>query len=147
MAQTKTKSKAKARAKPKARTKPKARPKPKARSKPKNREKPKAKPSPTDNGGSKLPLIAGGAALVGAAGGIALGAARSGSRLLGVKLPQPRRFQIHSQDLSKAAKEVGNFGDRLGDLTTELRSLRNGLADGPQNSPLEILLKGLTARR
>ncbi len=138
MAQTKTKPKAKSKARAKTPAKSKARAKPKTR----------AKPTAAHNGGgSKLPLVAGGAALVGAAGGIAFGAARSGSRILGVKLPQPRRFQVHSQDLSKAAKEVGSFGDRVGDLTTELRSLRNGLADGPQNSPLEVLLKGLTARR
>jgi hypothetical protein len=91
--------------------------------------------------------VAGGAALVGAAGGVALGAAKSGSKVMGVRLPHPKRVQIRSKDLSKAAKRVGKFGDRVGDLTSELRGIRRDIGDEKGNSPLEILLKGLTERR
>ena len=65
--------------------------------------------------------------------------------MLGVKLPEPKRVKIRSKDLAKAAKEVGRFGENVGDLTTELRRAREGLANGNggHNSPIEVLLKGL----
>jgi hypothetical protein len=96
---------------------------------------------------AKVPLLAGGAVLVGAASGVAFGASRSGSKLLGVKLPEPKRVKIRSKDLAKAAKEVGHFGEQIGELTTELKSFREGAANGGANSPIEVLLRGLTARR
>lgn len=154
MTETKTKSKAKPK---RAKAKPKKQRAKSQRTKAKQTKKPaRAKPKPqarelsngkVANGRATLPLVAGGAALVGAAGGVALGAAKSGSRVLGVRLPHPKRVQIRSKDLSKAAKRVGSFGDQVGDLTAELRSFRRGAQDGNANSPLEILLKGLTDRR
>jgi hypothetical protein len=98
---------------------------------------------------AKIPLLAGGAALAGAVGGVVIGANRSGGKVLGVNLPQPKRVRIRSKDLAKAAKEVGRFGENVGDLTAELQRAREGLADGnaKQNSPIEVLLKGLTNRR
>jgi hypothetical protein len=159
MAQTKAKPKSKAkktapkRAKPKSskpsRAKATTRAKPKSHSKP---SLPQAKSSSSNgraaNGRAMLPLVAGGAALIGAAGGVALGAAKSGSKVLGVRLPHPKRVQLRSKDLSKAAKQVGNFGDQVGDLTAELRNIRRQVGDSRGgNSPLEILLKGLTERR
>jgi hypothetical protein len=160
MAQTKTKPKAKAatakRAKPKSsksnRSKATTRSKGKSRPKP-SRTQAKAPSSngKATNGRATLPLVAGGAALAGVAGvagGVALGAAKSGSKVLGVRLPHPKRVQIRSKDLSKASKRVGKFGDQVGDLTDELRSLRRQVGDSSGgNSPLEILLKGLTERR
>ena len=112
-------------------------PKNSSRAKPKSSRKAKSAAKSSSNGASAngkaangkatLPLVAGGAALVGAAGGVALGAAKSGSKVLGVKLPQPKRVQFRTKDLSKAAKRVGDFGDQVGDLTSELRNLRKGL--------------------
>ena len=98
---------------------------------------------------ARVPLLAGGAALAGTVGGVVLGATRSGGKVLGVKLPEPKRVKIRSKDLAKAAKEVGRFGENVGDLTTELKRAREGLAngDGGHNSPIEVLLKGLTHRR
>jgi hypothetical protein len=155
MAQTKTKPKAKSAPKqPKAKSAKPKRAKTTSQAKSKSRPKlsgAQAKASSSNgrtmNGKAALPLVAGGAALVGAAGGVALGAAKSGSKVLGVRLPHPKRVQIRSKDLSKASKRVGNFGDQVGDLTTELRNLRQQVGDSPGNSPLEILLKGLTQRR
>jgi hypothetical protein len=146
MAQAKAKPKSK-RSAPK-RAKPKSRPKAKSQPKP-SRTPAKASSSngKATNGRATLPLVAGGAALAGVAGGVALGSAKSGSKVLGVRLPHPKRVQIRSKDLSKAARHVGNFGDQVGDLTTELRSLRRQVGDNGGNSPLEILLKGLTERR
>jgi len=98
---------------------------------------------------AKIPLLAGGAAVAGTVGGIVLGASHSGDKMLGVKLPKSKRVKIRSRDLSKAAKQVGRFGENVGDLTSELKRARESLIDGEgkQNSPIEVLLKGLTARR
>ena len=68
--------------------------------------------------------------MVGTVGGIALGASRSGDKVLGVKLPKPKRVKLRSKDLSKVAKEVGRFGENVGELTTELKRAREGLANG-----------------
>jgi hypothetical protein len=98
---------------------------------------------------AKLPLLAGGAAVIGTVGGIALGASRSGDKVLGIKLPKPKRVKLRSKDLSKVAKEVGRFGENVGELTTELKHAREGLTngEGKHNSPIEVLLNGLTSRR
>ena len=99
---------------------------------------------------AKIPLLAGGAALAGTVGGVVIGSTRSGGKVLGISLPKPKRVKIRSKDLAKAAKGVGRFGENVGELTAEFRRVREGLAgggDGKQNSPLEILLKGLTTRR
>jgi hypothetical protein len=98
---------------------------------------------------AKLPLLAGGAAVAGTVGGLVLGASRSGDKVLGVKLPKSRRVKLRSRDFSKAAKEVGRFGENVGELTTELKRAREGLAngEGKQSSPIEVLLSGLTSRR
>jgi hypothetical protein len=143
MAQTKAKPKAKPKSKAKAKAKKSA------SSRPSNGSPAKAASSngKAMNGKAKLPLVAGGAALAGVAGGVALGAAKSGSKVLGVRLGHPKRVQFRSKDLSKAAKRVGDFGDQVGDLTSELRNLREQVGDTKGNSPLEILLKGLTQRR
>lgn len=99
-------------------------------------------------GKAKIPLLAGGAALAGTVGGVIIGSTHSGGKVLGIRLPKPQRVKIRSKDLAKAAKEVGRFGENVGELTAEFRRVRQSLAgDGKQNSPLEILLKGLTARR
>ncbi len=97
---------------------------------------------------AKIPLLAGGAAVAGTVGGLVLGASRSGDKVLGIKLPKSKRVKLRSRDFSKAAKEVGRFGENVGELTTELRRAREGLAsgDGKQTSPIEVLLSSLTSR-
>jgi predicted trehalose synthase len=69
--------------------------------------------------------------------------------VLGVKLPQSKRVKFRSKDLASAAKEVGRFGENVGNLTSELRKTREGLANGTakQDSPVEVLLRKLTKRR
>jgi hypothetical protein len=96
---------------------------------------------------AKIPLLAGSAALIGAAGGVVFGATRSGGKVLGVKMPASKRVKIRSSDLAKAAKDVGHFGDRVGDLASEIRRVREGVADGAKDSPIEVLLRGLTKPR
>jgi hypothetical protein len=94
-----------------------------------------------------VPLVAGGAAIAGAVGGAALGAKRSGGKVLGVPMPKPKRIQFRTKDLKKAAKDVGGFGENVGDLVTELRRAQAAVADGKGDSPVEVLLHGLTRRR
>lgn len=98
---------------------------------------------------AKVPLLAGGAALAGTVGGVVIGSTHSGGKILGISLPTRKRVRISSKDLAKAGKEVGRFGDNVGELGAELRRVRQGLASDNerQNSPLEVLLKGLTSRR
>lgn len=112
-----------------------------------------AKPSSNGHSSARkaaIPLVAGGAALAGTVGGVLIGASRSGGKVLGVSLPKPKRvqFKVDSGDLAKAARQVGHFGENVGELTAELKRTRQGLAgDNKHSSPIEILLRGLTARR
>lgn len=97
----------------------------------------------------KIPLIAGGAALVGAAGGMALRAARSGGgKVLGMNVPTRKRVRIRSKDLAKTANSLASFGEQVGAVSAGLRNAQEvrGNGTGPHNSPLEVLLQGLTRR-
>ena len=101
---------------------------------------------------AKTPLLAGGAAMAGAAGGLAISAMRSrqshSRKVLGVKMPQPKRVKVRSRDVAKAAKEIGSFGQQVGELATELRHAREETSNGTKHrSPVEVVLDGLTARR
>lgn len=160
MAETKTKKPSGAKAKPaKAKAAKPRRTAPKAKSR-------STKPSSSNGNGSRtskgssnghsaarkatIPLVAGGAALAGTVGGVLIGASRSGGKVLGVSLPHPKRvqFKVDSGDLAKAAKQVGRFGENVGELTAELKRARQGLAgDNKHSSPIEVLLRGLTTRR
>lgn len=156
MAETKTKSRTKSRTKkaPASKARPAAKAK-RARPKPKPSRAKASVPKPSNNGHAPsrkatIPLVAGGAALAGTVGGVLIGASRSGGKILGVSLPQPKRVQLKmdSGDLARAARQVGRFGENVGELTAELKRARQGLAgDNKHSSPIEVLLRGLTARR
>lgn len=147
MAQTTTKTSKAGKAKPAASRKTKAAKKPQSRP-----NRPSSRPASRNGspGGAaskaKIPLLAGGAALAGTVGGVMIGATRSGGKVLGITLPHPRRVQIRSKDFARAAKEVGRFGDNVGELTTELKRAREGLGNSTHSSPVEVLLRGLTNR-
>ncbi len=73
--------------------------------------------------------------------------ARKGPRkVLGVKLPTAAPAQTASKNLADAAKHVGSFGERIGDLATEVRLVREGVANTHKRSPIEVVLQGLTSR-
>jgi hypothetical protein len=91
---------------------------------------------------AKTPLIAGGAAVAGAAGGLALGA-RQARKSKALRRP---KVKIRSQDLARAARDVGQFGMDVGQLAGELRKSREA-ANGSTRSPVEVVLDGLTHRR
>lgn len=97
---------------------------------------------------AKVPLVAGGAALAGAAGGLMLGARQARRHGIGAKaLSRRPQVKVRSQDLAKAAKEVGSFGAQMGRLATELQQTREAAGNGKHRSPVEVVLEGLTARR
>jgi hypothetical protein len=92
---------------------------------------------------AKTPLLAGGAAVAGAAGGLALGA-RQARKSKALRRP---KVKIRSQDLAKAARDVGQFGMDVGQLASELRRNREAANGGKHRSPVEVVLDGLTHRR
>jgi len=94
----------------------------------------------------KLPAIAAGAAAAGLAGGLALAKGGSSKKLLGVKLPTASGTEAASKNLAEAAKQIGSFGERVGQLATEVRLVREGVAQTRDRSPIEVVLQGLTSR-
>jgi hypothetical protein len=92
---------------------------------------------------AKTPLIAGGAAVAGAAGGLALGARQSRKS----KTLRRPKVKIRSQDLARAARDVGQFGMDVGQLAGELRKNREAANGASHRSPVEVVLDGLTHRR
>jgi len=92
----------------------------------------------------KTPAIAGGAAVAGLAGGLALAKRGSSTKVFGVRMPSA---QATSQNLVDAAKQIGSFGERVGELANEVRMVREGVAHSHRRSPVEVVLEGLTSRR
>lgn len=92
---------------------------------------------------AKTPLIAGSAAVAGAAGGLALGA-RQARKSKALRRP---KVKIRSQDLARAARDVGQFGMDVGQLAGELRKNREAANGTKHRSPVEVVLDGLTHRR
>lgn len=92
---------------------------------------------------AKTPLIAGGAAVAGAAGGLALGA-RAAHKSKALRRP---KVKIRSQDLARAARDVGQFGMDVGQLAGELRKNREAANGTKHRSPIEVVLDGLTHRK
>jgi hypothetical protein len=88
---------------------------------------------------AKVPLLAGGAALAGAAGGIAIGAHQA-RRHRGIAA------RVKPDGIAKAAKRVGTFGVRMGQIANELQHARED-SNGHSRSPVEVVLEGLTTRR
>jgi len=96
----------------------------------------------------KTPLIAGSAALGGLAGGLVLGARRNMSRqVLGMTMPPWGNSGSAGRNLASLAKQVAVASERVGDLTTEVRRVREEAAKGTRRSPIEVVLEGLTTRR
>jgi hypothetical protein len=84
---------------------------------------------------AKAPALAASAAVVGLAGGIALG-----SHL------DTRRRGL-SGLVGRAARELGSATRRVSATTDEIRQVREQLEQANRQSPVEVLLNGLTHRR
>jgi hypothetical protein len=93
---------------------------------------------------ARKPLVAAGAA---AAGGAAIGAAaarlrahKRRRRVLGVPLP-------HAREVRKVAAGTERVGQRLLELQADVRAVREQAREQRRQSPIEVLLSGLTSRR
>jgi hypothetical protein len=98
---------------------------------------------------ARTPLLASGAAIAGVAGGIALGTRQTRRSKLLQRRPKVKigpKVKIDSHDLTKAAKEVGQFGLDVGQLASELRRNREAADGAKRRSPIEVVLQGLTSR-
>jgi hypothetical protein len=95
---------------------------------------------------ARTPAIASGAALAGLVGGIALSRRNPGKKVLGVRLGTGTARSA-SASLAEAAKDIGAFGEHVGELANEVRIVREGVSDRHGRSPIEVVLEGLTTRR
>jgi len=93
---------------------------------------------------AKVPALATGAAAAGLAGGVLL-SAKSRSRGL---MPRRSGMAVLGTGLIKTAESVGKASTRMGELTEEVRLVREGVEQGgKRRSPIETVLDGLTRRR
>jgi hypothetical protein len=91
---------------------------------------------------AKTPIVAGGAAAAGLATGTTLGVLLRKSRrprVLG--MPMPR-----GDEMNAGAKKALRAGRWLYDMETDLRLLREHAEHSRRQSPIEVLLSGLTSR-
>jgi len=104
------------------------------------------------------PALTAGAAAAGLAGGLALGARLSSRgglaalvkprpRVLGVPIGRKSGLHRAVETLGKAAKEVGSTTKQVSSATDDLHQVREELERANRQSPVEVLLNGLTHRR
>jgi len=92
---------------------------------------------------AKSPAATAGAAVGGLAVGTLMGArlrARRRPHLLGVPLPR-------SREMRKGARGVAQAGRRFYELESDVRALRAQADSARRQSPIEVVLSALTARR
>ena len=95
----------------------------------------------------KTPALAAGVGLAGLAGGLALSRDRR-TKVLGVRMPSMSGAQATSKNVAEAAKHVGSFAEKAGELASEVRSTREAIdRNGTRRSPIEVVLQGLTSRK
>lgn len=108
---------------------------------------------------AKGPMLAAGATAAGLAGGLALGS-RMASRRTGLRaLVGPRRRILGvpvgpksgaakaAEALGRVARELGSATSQVSETTDEVRQVREQLDRANRQSPVEVLLDGLTHRR
>jgi hypothetical protein len=92
---------------------------------------------------AKLPLVAGSAAAAGMAAGTVLASrlqANRRSHVLG--MPMPRRSELKS-----GAKHAAQAGQWIAGMQADVRAVRAQAEQSRRESPIEVLLSGLTSRR
>jgi hypothetical protein len=108
---------------------------------------------------AKGPMLAAGATAAGVAGGLVLGS-RLASRRSGLKAlltPRPRVLGVpvgHKSSVVKTAEALGQMArglssatGKVSETTDEVRQVREQLDRTNRQSPVEVLLDGLTHRR
>ena len=96
------------------------------------------------------PVVAAGAAVIGLAGGIALGSRLNTGRrrtVLGVPLGRRSNLQWTVETLGKAAHGLGSATRQVSSTTDDIHQVREELERANRQSPVEVLLNGLTHRR
>ena len=108
---------------------------------------------------AKTPVLTAGAAAAGMAGGFALGSrlspgrrglsalVRPRRRVLGVPLGRKSGLQSTLEIFGKAAKELGSATRQVSSTTDDIHQVREELEKANHQSPVEVLLNGLTHRR
>jgi hypothetical protein len=108
---------------------------------------------------AKAPALAAGAAVVGLAGGIALGSHLDARRrglsglvarrptVLGVPIGPKTGLQRTAETIGRAARGLGSATHQVSATTDEIRQVREQLEQANRQSPVEVLLNGLTHRR
>jgi hypothetical protein len=100
-------------------------------------------------GKAKRPMMAAGATAAGLAGGLALGA-RMGSkrrRVLGLPIGRKTGFVQAAEAFTRLAREVGSARQQAAGVTDDVHGIRDQLDKANRQSPVEVLLDGLTHRR
>ena len=98
---------------------------------------------------AKGPALAAGATVAGLAGGLVLGTRLSSTRrkVLGLPIGRKRPMVRAAEALGKVAKELGSASGKAAATTHEVREVRDQLERVNRQSPVEVLLDGLTHRR
>jgi hypothetical protein len=100
-------------------------------------------------GNAKRPVIAAGATAAGLAGGLVLGA-RLGSKrrkVLGLPIGRKSGFVQATQALGQVARELRSARHQASAVTDDVKEIREQLDKANRQSPVEVLLDGLTHRR
>jgi hypothetical protein len=63
-------------------------------------------------------------------------------------MPKLNGAQAASKNVAEAAKHVGSFAEKAGELASEVRTTREAIEqNGKRRSPIEVVLQGLTSRK
>ena len=108
---------------------------------------------------AKGPMLAAGATAAGLAAGVALGARATSKRrgvgalwtpqpkVLGVPVRRKRGVVRTAEAFGKLARELSSATSQVSATTDEIRQVREQLDKANRQSPLEVVLDGLTHRR
>jgi hypothetical protein len=108
---------------------------------------------------AKRPLLTAGATAAGLAGGLALGS-RMASRprglskllapqrtILGMPVSRKNGVVVVAKGLGKVARELSSATEKVASTSEDVREVRDQLDRANRQSPVEVLLDGLTHRR
>jgi hypothetical protein len=108
---------------------------------------------------AKRPMLTAGATAAGLAGGLALGAGMASKRrglaafaaprrrVLGVPIGRKSGVERTAEALGRVARELSSATNQVSATTDEVRQVREQLDKANRQSPLEVVLDGLTHRR
>jgi hypothetical protein len=68
-------------------------------------------------------------------------------KVLGVTMPRWGNTRSTTKSLASLAEQLASAAEQVGELTTEVRRVREQTAKTSRRSPVEVVLEGLTSRR